>query len=267
MTSPNNSPYDTEAPAIRTRLSVLGVPIDVITFDAAVEKLIQWGANRESRAVYVCNVHSVITATEDPGFLEVITNADLATADGAPVAWMLRRQGAKEQRRVSGPDLMLKTCERASEAGISIFLYGNTEDTNTRLAESLRKQWPHLDIAGSIAPPFRPLTNNEEEQIVETINKSGAGIVWVSLGCPKQERWISVMKGRLRVPMVGVGAAFDFFSGNKNRAPPWMRRHGLEWLHRLASDPIRLAKRYIITNSIFLAKVIFHRPDNHRGLA
>ena len=226
--------------ASRQRLQVLGAQIDVVSMPQAVQRIAAWAAQRSSRSVCICNAHSVVTAAQDPAFRQAVNDADLATPDGAPVAWMLRRQGARGQQRVSGPDLMLLYCEQAQRSGQPIYLYGSTPDTLQRLQQQLLKRYPRLRIAGSHAPPFRPATPEEDAADVQRINQSGAGTVWVSLGCPKQERWMAEHRGRVQAVMVGVGAAFDFHAGTVPRAPAWMQHNGLEWLHRLASEPRRL---------------------------
>lgn len=228
------------------------MPIDAITVDEAVARILGWAIKRESRVVCICNVHSVVTARQQAGFFAAIQGADLATPDGAPVAWMLRRQGARGQQRVSGPDLMLAYCSAAAAAGESIFLLGSTQSTLDQLRPRLLARFPGLRIAGALSPPFRALTTEDDERIADVIASSGASTVWVSLGCPKQELWMSRQRGRIVAPMIGVGAAFDFHAGTVRRAPNWMRQSGLEWLHRLASEPRRLWKRYLLTNTAFV---------------
>ena len=176
----------------------------------------------------------------------------MATPDGAPVAWMLRRLGIADQQRVSGPDLMVDYFAAAALAGESIFLFGSTEQTLTLLRKELCWRWPTLHIAGNLSPPFRPLHADEDAEVVRVINSSGASTVWVSLGCPKQELWMAEHRGHIQAVMIGVGAAFDFHAGTVARAPKWMRDRGLEWLHRLASEPARLWKRYLVTNTLFI---------------
>jgi N-acetylglucosaminyldiphosphoundecaprenol N-acetyl-beta-D-mannosaminyltransferase len=232
--------------------SVIGAPIDVLTMAEAIQRIAAWSKRRESRYVCICNVHSVVTAAHDPAFLKLIEQADMATPDGAPVAWMLRRQGAHTQSRVSGPDLMLEYCTHAAKSGESLFLYGSTPETLHLLKQNLESRWPTICVAGALSPPFRPLTAKEDEAVVRAINMSGASTVWVSLGCPKQERWMAAHRGRIKAVMVGVGAAFDFHAGTVPRAPAWMRQHGLEWLHRLTIDPRRLWRRYLFTNAEFI---------------
>jgi N-acetylglucosaminyldiphosphoundecaprenol N-acetyl-beta-D-mannosaminyltransferase len=234
-------------------LPVLGAPIDVLTGAQAVLRIAGWAQRRESRMVCICNAHSVVTAARDAAFMQALAAADMATPDGCPVAWMLRRQGAQGQTRVSGPDLMLDYLAHASEQGESVFLYGSTPQTLELLNAMLTARWPQLRIVGLYAPPFRPLTAAEDDEVVRMINGSAANTVWVSLGCPKQELWMAAHRGRIQAVMLGVGAAFNFHAGMAPRAPVWMRDHGLEWLHRLASEPSRLWRRYLVTNTTFLA--------------
>ncbi len=238
----------------RKTISVLDSPIDVLTWSDALKKLKAWSSARDSRVVCICNVHSVVTARDDPSFKAAIDSADMATSDGAPVAWLMRRLGAVAQERINGPDLMWKFCDLANhDAGSgSIFLYGGAPETLEILIKRLNEKFPSLKIAGAYSPPFRSLSQDEDEDIVRRINESGAGVVWVSLGCPKQEKWMAAHRGRVQAVMVGVGAAFDYHAGTISRAPLWMQNAGLEWLHRLASEPRRLWRRYLITNTLFL---------------
>jgi N-acetylglucosaminyldiphosphoundecaprenol N-acetyl-beta-D-mannosaminyltransferase len=231
---------------------VLGSKIDAVSWGEAIERLLGWGHGRESRYVTICNVHVVVTASRDPAYHKVIDGADMATPDGAPVAWMLRRMGFAHQPRISGPDLMWELCERAASENMPVYFYGSTERTLAALAERLEKVFPTLRIAGMESPPFRPSTEEEDMATVERINESSARFVFVALGCPKQERWMSVHRDKINAVMIGVGAAFDFHAGAVKRAPPWMQRIGLEWLHRLASEPRRLWWRYLITNTLFV---------------
>jgi N-acetylglucosaminyldiphosphoundecaprenol N-acetyl-beta-D-mannosaminyltransferase len=242
---------------------VLGVPIDVLSTQSAVQRIADWAQRRESRAVCICNVHSVVTAQQNATFMQALSESDLRTPDGAPVAWLMRRQGAQGQRRVAGPDLMAAYMAQAAGAGDSIFLYGSTEDTLRLLQAALLQRWPTLRIAGALAPPFRDLTPEEDARVVQQINASGAGTVWVGLGCPKQELWMAAHRGRVQAVMVGVGAAFEFLSGQQRRAPHWMRNAGLEWLFRLVREPRRLWRRYLLTNTVFIVsaakQVLRHR--------
>jgi N-acetylglucosaminyldiphosphoundecaprenol N-acetyl-beta-D-mannosaminyltransferase len=193
-----------------------------------------------------------VTGTQQSTFSRVLREADLVTPDGAPVAWMMRRLGVQGQQRINGPDLMWRYCEQAGQRGESIYLYGGTEATLGLLQEQLKAAFPGLVIAGVISPPFRAPTPEELASHIAAINASGAGTVWVSLGCPKQEMWMAAQRGKVRAVMIGVGAAFDYHAGTVQRAPLWMQRAGLEWLHRLVSEPRRLWRRYLVTNSLFI---------------
>jgi N-acetylglucosaminyldiphosphoundecaprenol N-acetyl-beta-D-mannosaminyltransferase len=169
------------------------------------------------------------------------------------VAWRLRAMGYPAQQRISGPDLMWRCCGRAAAEGVPVFLYGGTAQVLRRLSARLAREFPRMKVAGCYAPPFRELTPDEDDMVVRAINESGAGIVLVALGCPRQEAWIAGHRGRINAVMIGVGAAFNFYAGTMVRAPRWMRETGLEWLHRLATEPRRLWRRYLVTNTLFLA--------------
>jgi N-acetylglucosaminyldiphosphoundecaprenol N-acetyl-beta-D-mannosaminyltransferase len=232
--------------------AVIGSAIDVLGWDEAVQRLGAWSRERASRVVCICNVHSVVTARQDPAFAAALRQAEMCTPDGAPVAWMLRRLGHAGQPRINGPDLMWRYCAWAADHGESIYLYGGTEETLALLQQKLQQAFPALRVAGAFSPPFRALSEAEDAAAVAAINASGAGTVWVSLGCPKQELWMQAHRGRVQAAMLGVGAAFDYHAGTIRRAPPWAQRAGLEWLHRLASEPRRLWRRYLVTNTLFV---------------
>lgn len=238
------------------KASVIGAPINVVDLSTAIATISAWAGRHESRYVCICNAHSCVTARRDAAFSEVIREADMATPDGAPVAWMLRRLGYAAQDRISGPDLMLRYCALAATTGEPIFLFGATAEVLEALARRLVEDNPGLRIGGALAPPFGAMTPAEDAAVVAQINSSGAGTVWVGLGCPRQEKWMAAHRGKINAVMIGVGAAFDFHAGFKARAPLWMQRHGLEWLHRLASEPRRLAKRYVVTNTLFIVAAV-----------
>lgn len=235
----------------RTTGRVLVAQIDAITWAHAVDRLLEWARARESRYTVISNVHVVVTASQDPKFQKVVNGADMAVPDGAPVAWMLRWQGFAGQPRISGPDLMWVLCERCAAEGLPVYFYGSMEATLGLLETRLRAAFPDLQMTME-SPPFRPLTEAEDAAVVARINASRAGFVFVGLGCPKQGHWMAAHRGRVNAVMLGVGAAFDFHAGVINRAPQWMRDNGLEWLHRLCSEPRRLWKRYLVTNTLFI---------------
>jgi N-acetylglucosaminyldiphosphoundecaprenol N-acetyl-beta-D-mannosaminyltransferase len=236
----------------RAVAQILGIKTDSLSLDVAIERILVWSRIHESRYVTVSNVHVVVTASRDASYGQVINGADMAIPDGAPIAWMLRRLGFANQSRISGPDLMWELCKKCAIEGLSVFFYGSTEATLTALNNRLLRAFPNLLIEGLESPPFRSLTVNEDAAITDRINASGTGIVFVGLGCPKQERWMAGHRGRVNAVMIGVGAAFDFHAGTVRRAPLWMRDNGLEWLYRLALEPARLWKRYLVTNTLFI---------------
>jgi len=231
---------------------VLGCRIAALGWREVLDLMAGWADRRESRYVCVSNVHMVVTAQQDSDLAAAMQLADMATPDGAPVAWMLRRLGFPNQARISGTELMLAYCRDAAGRAEPVFLLGSTEETLRKLTNALGELVPGLVIADTFSPPFRTLSDDEDAAIVARINASGARTVWVSLGCPKQEIWMLAHRERVQAVMIGVGAAFDFVAGSKPRAPLWMQKAGLEWLHRLASEPDRLWRRYLITNSAFV---------------
>lgn len=231
---------------------VIGTHIDAVDWHGACDIIFSWSSRRESRYVCICNVHSVVTGVYDQSFANVLNQADMATPDGAPIAWMMRRLGHPKQARINGPDLMWLCCREAALKEQKVFLYGSSENTLARLVLNLQDRFPNLQIAGAISPPYRVLNDKEDASMVDAINMSGAQIVFVSLGCPKQELWMARHRGRINAVMVGVGAAFDYHAGTVRRAPEWMQNYGLEWFYRLATEPRRLWKRYLVSNTLFI---------------
>lgn len=250
----------TEAPPSRRVRAgnVLGLPVNLLTWTDALDCIFEWARDRRSSSVCLCNVHSVVTALRLIDHAEALRAADLVVADGAPVAWLLRRTGQHDQSRISGPDLMWACCREAARRRAPIFLYGATSPTLRQLERRLSAAFPEIRIVGAIAPPFGEPAAEEDLAAVEAINGSGAGIVWVGLGCPRQEAWMHAHRGRVRAVMIGVGAAFDFHAGVVRRAPRWMQQSGLEWLHRILQDPRRLAGRYLVSNTLFITAVLRH---------
>lgn len=208
----------------------------------------------ESRSKYVCvsNVHMCMEVYDSEVFRSVVNNADLVVPDGKPLAWALKLLGEKGATQVRGSDLLLHVCKEAEMMQVPIGLYGGTENSLTDFISFLKNEFPTLEIAYSYSPPFRELTENEKSDCVKAIRESGARIMFVGIGCPKQERWMAEHKGKIDCVMLGVGAAFDFFSGRKKHAPRWMQNAGLEWFFRLCSDPVRLFYRYGKHNPRFI---------------
>ncbi|RRQ21643.1 WecB/TagA/CpsF family glycosyltransferase [Thiohalobacter thiocyanaticus] len=232
---------------------VAGTFVDAADWSDLLAKIHLWALNRESRSVCLCNVHSAVTARENSGLAEALDSSDMVLPDGAPIAWTLRHKGFPGQTRIAGPDLMLKLCTELEHTGIGVFLFGSTDVTLQKLRAQLLKRFPDLEIRGILSPEFGNWSMALENNYIEEINKSGAGVIFVGLGCPRQEIWMSHRKSDIRGVMLGVGAAFDFHAETIKRAPKWLQKFGLEWLHRLLSEPQRLWKRYLITNTKFIA--------------
>lgn len=238
------------------RLFVLGTAINSLTWEAAIAQICAWGEKRESRYICICNVHSVVTAQRDFEFRTILNNADMATADGAPIAWVISHLQKKvKQERINGPDLMWRYLARAEQLQQRPFFYGGNENTLQKLIGAIQVSFPKLQIAGAYSPPFRPLSSEEDQDNVDMINQSGAHLVFVGLGCPKQERWMAAHRGNIQAVMVGVGAAFDYQAGTVKRAPLSWQKHGFEWLYRLLMEPRRLFRRYMVTNSLFVIEI------------
>ncbi len=232
---------------------LLGMRVDRTSYPEAAERIAAWARAGESRAVCCASVNNVMEAFDSPGFRELVNACDLVTPDGMPLVWGLRLLGAAGATRVYGPDLTAVVLERASREGVAVGFYGASEETLGRLAENARRRWPGLRIVYAYAPPFRELTVEEDAAVTREIRESGARIVFVGLSTPKQERWMAVHRGRIPAVMLGVGAAFDFLAGVKPQAPRWMRRSGMEWLFRCATEPRRLGPRYLKQNPRFAA--------------
>lgn len=223
---------------------ILGVRVDAVTYESATAQIIKWAREGESRYVCATSVHGIIESSQDSHFKSVLNRADMTTPDGMPLVFGLRRLGIPGASRVYGPNLTLEVCRSAAENGVSVALYGGTEKSLQDFIEFLRSSFPEISIAAAIAPPFRALTDAEDAAYVRELNTSGAGIVLVGIGCPKQEKWMAAHRNRLQSVMLGVGAAFDFHAGRVPQAPGWMQRAGLEWFFRLVSEPKRLWRRY-----------------------
>jgi len=237
------------------RYDVLGVAVHAIDPAGLLREVERWIGARTQRFVCFTNVHSVMETLADPPLLRVF-NEGFAVPDGMPLVWLGRLRGYPT-RRVYGPDLTLALCKRAADAGWPVFFLGGAAGVAEALAEALKRSCPGLRVAGAAAPPFREPTTEEEDTLVERLNSSGAELVFVGLGCPKQERWMANHRERLTAPvLLGVGAAFDFHTGRVRQAPRWMMYAGLEWLYRLLQEPRRLWRRYLILNPLFLAHVL-----------
>lgn len=245
----------------RTVVTILDVDVDAITEADAVERIADWIRTDQREYVTCTNVHAVMEAQEDPETMRALRDAGMVTPDGVPLVWCGRQAGSERIERVYGPDLTLALLERAAQEGWSSFFYGGGDGVADRLADEMQKKYPGLKVAGTYCPPFRDLTDDEEEDIAVMLNESGADIIWVGLGCPKQEKWMRAQRSNLKAPvMLGVGAAFDFHTGQVSQAPSFMQRYGLEWLYRLGAEPKRLWRRYLILNPRFVKGIVANRP-------
>ena len=210
----------------------------------------------------VTGVHGVMESQYNPRILDIHNAAGMVTPDGMPLVWLLKMEGQRHADRVYGPDLMALVFERSRASGHRHFLYGSSEETLRLLRANLERRYPGCRIVGTHAPPFRPLTPEEDAEIVRTIDASGADIVWVGLSTPKQELWMAEHRPKLAAPvLIGVGAAFDFHAGLKKQAPRLIQRSGFEWLFRLASEPRRLWKRYAVNNPAFVVRVLGQKTN------
>ncbi len=226
------------------------------SFQQISESILQRAQNRQSSYVCVANVHMFMEAHQDAAFVNLMDAADVVTPDGMPLIMALKGLYGIQQERVAGMDLMPCLLGEAERRRLRVYLYGSTPEVLTAIQDRAQKHFPALIWAGIESPPFRTLDSMEEREVVERINASGAHLVLVALGCPKQEKWMARMKGKIHATMVGLGGAFPEYAGLQTRAPLWMRRLCLEWLYRLMQEPGRLWKRYLVTNTLFVVLIL-----------
>lgn len=233
-------------------VDILGIPFPILDYDSTLALFTSWIAGGASHQVCIANVHTTVACLSDKEFRD-ISSRSLATMDGLPLVWYAKLvHGAQIKTRVCGPDLMLKCLAHGQALGWRHFFLGGKDDVLEDLVKNVRSQFPQATIAGWHSPPFRPLSAEEDQQLVDLINAAQPDFLWVGLGAPKQEKWIAAHLDRVHVPVqLGVGAAFDFHSGHIKRAPLWMQKSGLEWCYRMCMDR-RLVKRYFSTNPLFL---------------
>lgn len=238
------------------RVDVFGVDVSVVDYPSAVEAIMTAAQSRQSFGMTALAVHGLMLASDDPVLCEKINGLDLVTPDGQPVRWvmnMLHDVGLR--RAVTGPDLTGEVCAAAAEHDVGVYLYGSTPETCERFVTSMRRRHPRLRFVGVQPDRFRDATDEEDRDDVARINGSGAGVVLVGRGCPRQEHWVADHQGRVHAAMLAVGAAFDFHAGTLRRAPGWMRRAGLEWLWRVALEPRRLWRRYAVMNTRYAVRL------------
>lgn len=246
------------------RVNILGVRVSALTMGRATATIERWIRDGEHHYVCITGVHGVMESQRDAELMQIHNAAGLVTPDGVPMVWMSHWLGHPEVERVYGPDLLKEMCRISAQKGYRHFFYGSTPETLGKLTTALTRKHPGLQIAGSLSPPFRPLTPEEDEAEIARINDSGAQVVWVGLSTPKQERWMARHVHRLNASvLVGVGAAFDFAAGEKAQAPRWMQRSGLEWSFRLVTEPRRLAGRYFRNNPAFILRAMRQLAQHH----
>ena len=240
------------------RCDLFGVQVSATTYEEVCDAIVSAVRTEQPAVVSFHAVHAIVTSSDDHELLRKVNDFDLIAPDGQPVRWALNSlYNVGLPDRVCGPELMLRLCDRAALEGISIYLYGSSPAVIDALCRNLTAKFDGLIIAGAESPPFRKLTEKEDEDMVRRINDSGAGIVFIGLGCPKQDHFAADHRDRIRGVQVCVGAAFDFHAGVKKPAPVWMQRRGLEWVYRLVQEPRRLWRRYLVTNTLFVQKFLF----------
>lgn len=234
------------------RAQVISLAITTASFSQVENDIIRAAHGHESRVACFANAHMAVEAQRQPGLAKTINQADWVLADGVPLLWAIKRLYRRPQERVAGMDMMPALLQRAAEEQLPVLFYGSTPKQLQHAAAICRQRFPGLNIVGLISPPFRPLTAAEEEADMARINASGARLVFVSLGCPKQEAWMGRMRGQIQAIMLGIGGALPILTGDTKRAPAWIRRMGLEWMYRLAQEPRRLFTRYATTNALYV---------------
>lgn len=232
--------------------NILGVNIAAINMEWLLRYLDKNIDDIKGDYICVSNVHTTVTSYEDASYCAAQNVGLMAIPDGGPLSTIGKKRGYENMARITGPDLMGKIFEISSEKGYSHYFYGSKNETLELLTQKLKHQYPGIQIIGMYSPPFRPLTEEEDKEVIERINKTKPDFVWVGLGAPKQEKWMAAHQGKIEGLMLGVGAGFDYYAGNIKRAPIWMQKSNLEWLYRLIQDPKRLFKRYWSTNIKFI---------------
>ncbi len=234
------------------KLKIISLSVHHLNFQESLDQVMGFALRKKSSYICFANVHMTIEAYKDRSFLEKVNNADLVLADGKPIAFACKLLHHKKQQRISGMDFTPAILEKANEKDLSIFIYGSTEDVVAGMKKKIATSFSHIHFAGAISPPFRSLTSDEIKNDIEKINRSGAHLVLVALGCPKQEKWMAENSDVINAVLLGVGGALPVVSGIQKRAPKWMQNMALEWFYRLMQQPGRLFTRYFYTNSYFI---------------
>ncbi len=235
---------------------IISIDVSIGKYDDFINEILELAKKNISSYICVANVHMTIEAFDNPNFQKIVNNSIITTPDGMPLVMALRLIYGIKQERIPGPDLMPVLLKELEKNNLSAFFYGSTIKILNEMKKRLQEEYPELKVVGMFSPPFRELTDDEKRNIIAIINNSGANVVFVSLGCPKQEKWMAEMKGKINAVMIGVGAAFPIFAGMQKRAPKWMQKLCLEWFYRLYKEPKRLFKRYYYTNTKFIFLLI-----------
>lgn len=233
-------------------LPIIKSNISIGEYSEFVDELVTLSQNQSSSYVCICNVHMLIEANDSESFAGIVNQADMVTPDGKPVAKGLEWLYNIKQPRVAGMDLIESLFDRSEKDQLKLFLFGSTEEVLAKMVEKAKKQFPNINIVGTLSPPFRELSEQEKTDMVAEINSHNPDFVFVALGCPKQEKWMAEHKGKVNSCMIGLGGAFPVYAGTVERSPDWMQRNGLEWLYRLYKEPRRLWRRYFYTNTKFI---------------
>lgn len=244
--------------------NILGVNIAAINMEWLIDYTKKNIYKLSGDYMCVSNVHTTVMSYESSNYRNIQNDAILAIPDGAPLSFIGSRCGYKNMKRTTGPSYMQKILEIGVEKGYKHYFYGSTQETLDKIKIKLEHNYPNIKIVGMYSPPFRLMTEKEDENLINIINKADPDFIWVGLGAPKQEIWMSSHQGKIKGFMVGVGAGFDYLSGNIKRAPIWMQKLSLEWLYRLFQDPKRLFKRYLITNFKFIWYIVIRRENNEK---
>lgn len=231
---------------------LLGIKINITSYQDSIDQIIVWTQEKKSRCVNICNVHSLTSSLWTKKLRTSLKTGDMNTPDGMPLVWMQKWLGTPTAQRTYGPTLMMESMAAFEKSGTSVAFYGGHQDRLNTLIRKIRVKFPKLKIVEAISPPFRPLTTEEHNTYIQRLKSAQPDVLWVGIGCPKQEIWMNENRHNLNCVMIGVGAAFDFHAGAVSQAPSILQNNGLEWAYRLYTEPKRLWKRYLTTNPIFI---------------
>lgn len=254
-------------PLANQRVRIVDLVVSVSSYAQLIDSIMGAAHQREPRRICFANVHMAVEARRSVAIAEAVNGADWVVPDGVPLLWAIRGLYGMNQERIAGMDAITTLLERAATEGVSVFFYGSTPAVLEGVRRVSQEAYPSLRVAGMVSPPFRPATINEDESIIAQIAASGAGLVFVALGCPKQELWMARMQGRIPAVLLGVGGALPVMAGHQTRAPHWIQRIGMEWCFRLAQDPGRLFKRYAVTNFLYIYYILRQLVLHHTGKA